>query len=808
MVSLVPDGFSFRNLPRGLVSLGRRMLNLGLSPGIGDTTNGMGRGLIATSGLLETASLHELEEPGGLKADVVTPNGERPKVAISGDHWQAVARCLIHAPALVITVGVLSLTFRGVFWEVPGVNSNIYINALQFAAKVHESFILLSLCDIVLHHVRGSLFGPDGVPLGLLSLGFQLNSLAYFFSREFWGALGTNRQRKTHQPLLILGVAIAFLLANLAGPSSAITMIPKLDWWRLDELWPGNRIQFSAYIEAPNSTIFPQLLTKDIVPSHCFEEESERLGKRDCPSAGLSDILTRAPVFGSLKSTWDATSGLTMNITMPAANNSVSRFLTGQLSIVFRGNNSLYVASSVPDFAASSLYRWYTLVSSYRAPLGEEDSGPIISLSTRPLFKATLRSGSEKLPLYKPLVQVECQSSNFGDERVIFPHDLFSIPPWDSDPFLSADWSISTPPMPDFVSSNASPGKVGFTWVDPDISGGPRPSILGLFTMPSLESSSGSNGRMYACTVDARWVPAEPWIDPKTNVFVQESDPRPVDVLLAEADWESVVKPYPSISIDIGWAQSLNVVYDTSENLTGVEALGSACATTLEIRVNADFSAFGDPMAQCLDSALAIYLTDGLARIQTSVPTFFSATGQTSGGGKVMEIEHLDLDPGLGNQAQSLDPKDFRDTSRFTELYFPAWRYGYGYGFKGITIYIATTVLLLYAVLAVIHMGIVMTSGISSSTWGTVGEMLVLAINSSNSAQLQNTCAGVRSSTTWGLVANIRETADQHLELVLAGDERSGGRVCMPPKQDKAYGNVPSIEAAGRVRRRVASNAD
>jgi hypothetical protein len=72
-----------------------------------------------------------------------------------------------------------------VFWQAPGPNTNSVLGALQFAAKVHESLIGVSLCTMVLYHIRNGLLGAHVVPLGPLGSGFQLNSVAYVFSAEF-----------------------------------------------------------------------------------------------------------------------------------------------------------------------------------------------------------------------------------------------------------------------------------------------------------------------------------------------------------------------------------------------------------------------------------------------------------------------------------------------------------------------------------------------------------------------------------------------------------------------------------------------
>lgn len=83
-------------------------------------------------------------------------------------------------------------------------------------------------------HIRNGLLGSHGVPLGLLSSGFQLNSVAYMFSTESWGGAISKHQGAVGRLPLVLGILAAFALANLA----AITMIPRLNRWPLRELEP------------------------------------------------------------------------------------------------------------------------------------------------------------------------------------------------------------------------------------------------------------------------------------------------------------------------------------------------------------------------------------------------------------------------------------------------------------------------------------------------------------------------------------------------------------------------------------------
>ena len=61
--------------------------------------------------------------------------------------------------------------------------------------------------------------------------------------------------------------------ANLAAPSSAITMLLRLDWWPMRELWPDNGVTFSAYSHAANDTLFPGTVTKGIFPGYCYGDQ-------------------------------------------------------------------------------------------------------------------------------------------------------------------------------------------------------------------------------------------------------------------------------------------------------------------------------------------------------------------------------------------------------------------------------------------------------------------------------------------------------------------------------------------------------
>ena len=90
---------------------------------------------------------------------------------------------------------------------------------------------------------------------------------------------------------------------------------------------------------------------------------------------------------------------------------------------------------------------------------------------------------------------------------------------------------------------------------------------------------------------------------------------------------------------------------------------------------------------------------------------------------------------------------------------------GYAYSFEGITIKLSITILMLHAVLALCHTVYEVGSGLSSSSWDSVVELVALAMNSAPTTTLLNTCAGITQITTMKLIVRIVPTKADHLEL-------------------------------------------
>lgn len=270
--------------------------------------------------------------------DLLKPYGEVPKVAIKRGlrgNWTKLAP---HVIAVCVTIAVCQLSFRDVYWmdlrppDEPvalGLTQGGALNFLQLAAKLHELLILASISALVLHAVQAHLTGRSGLPLGMMSIGFELGSAQFLRRKSFWSFLWTvDPATGKGFPYMRFWLLALFstILVTLAGPSSAIAVIPTLNYFVLPrpfvapvlpyyvgnistELWPTELS--AASLNAPNSGIA------------CVDPDS--LGEQNiCPVGGFGQTYDWA---GGLLF---ADSDTGTNISFPDATGETRRVLSAQ----------------------------------------------------------------------------------------------------------------------------------------------------------------------------------------------------------------------------------------------------------------------------------------------------------------------------------------------------------------------------------------------------------------------------------------------------------------------------------------------
>ena len=116
--------------------------------------------------------------------------------------------------------------------------------------------------------------------------------------------------------------------------------------------------------------------------------------------------------------------------------------------------------------------------------------------------------------------------------------------------------------------------------------------------------------------------------------------------------------------------------------------------------------------------------------------------------------------------------------------------YGWAYQVDSVGTKLAIVVMVTYCVFAVAHICYALISGMSSSAWDSVAELVALAVNSKPTTVLQNTCAGIIGAKVFKTNVQILETTEGHLELCF--DEGPGSHdSATKVKINENYGRIP-----------------
>ena len=152
---------------------------------------------------------------------------EQTKVAIRKSRTTALLRALVHVVPVGVAMWEIVLN-----WNTYFVGYAIYNQAYyQFGAKAHEIAIEASLSAIIFSYVRYELMLGSGIPFGALFSGLQVSQASYLWSMEFWGTVSSRSISSKGKLRLLFVVITSIFIAAVAGPSSAILLVPRLDYW-------------------------------------------------------------------------------------------------------------------------------------------------------------------------------------------------------------------------------------------------------------------------------------------------------------------------------------------------------------------------------------------------------------------------------------------------------------------------------------------------------------------------------------------------------------------------------------------------
>lgn len=691
------------------------------------------------------------------------------KVAITRKRRSVLADTFIHIVPIAITAVLLSLNFNHVFFKnEDNTHVQALLNSFQFGAKLHEVLIAASLTSIVLYRVRRELLKPNakGVALGFVTVPYELSDITLLASTQFWGALTSPRRGGVRLlewlPMTILLIAGLFLVA-VVGPSSAILMVPALNWFEVKSPFKGGPI--SVYTNISSSDLWPQSITADLLPDGCLNASDASL-QHYCPSAGYGAISSW--VAGNMKQRQVG------NITMANDDGSSAvRYLTGTTNAPWYASKGGSVASTIGVKQARDLasLAWY----------GSLTDQPFSSKLGYTRIEPFFPDGQS---IMKPFVQVQCGYNVVGNQTsYIFPHDTLQIPPFDT--LIDPVWYVPDAILSQVLNGGDELGNNSFAWVDMQQYRG-EPSIGAVFAF-----NSPSNLVILPCVVDARWVPVEMWLEPKSDYSIRQNSTDPG--LLLQRILKKKVPVGKPIHISPGWADALNpggpnrqVLADLSATLVNIPDMLQHWGYNLtNHQDDSKYFAIGPPVTDAeypfvVSNMLGLYLTDALARVNSFPisalhdPVLGEGTGFTSwvNNNNTIYLENLN---GIGISVREWAGKAVESGwSGWTETQFHLLRNGYGWQLEGATMWLAVAILLIQAIIGLAHIVSIWINKTSSRSWQSMTELLALAMNSKPSERLQGTSAGIEGAQPFREMVIIREAEPDHLELIVQGSEGIG----------------------------------
>lgn len=713
---------------------------------------------------------------------------------------------MVHLLPVVINFTLIGLYLRRVSWTPPLPTTNV-LNALQFAAKVHETIMVASLATILLHHIRYRLLstGQRGVPLGMMTSPFRLLDITYLWSREFLATLRNPRRLRPLEVITIIIHVFLFTLAAVLGPASAISMLPRLGEWELAKTITDapfysihdQTIVYQAYIGAELSDIFPKVITASFNPEACDHSNLSLPQTNNCPRFGLTDILQ-----GILLS---ETSGSGYNVS-PAQ----KWFHMAEYNITIQAHHQ-----AVPT-RVISLMR-YPFEGSPQAP-SDEDFGAVVDVTTH--TDAILSLTKKLLHHY-----LECWSTAMPNDNA---GTIYSFVSGGERPAqykfyarqpqaigLSSAWkqpyvsSICSKPGVGHAASNSMTFNFqSYEGTTPYIAtldaellfmvlrntGMGFINISDLNTTPSFTPSAALafTSQLYTtlCLVKAYW------IDSNLSGSQFEYDERSLAWdwqatedghstcngcrFRAEDAWFDHTNATEIIHLDLDWLSVLDhgTDGDSTSKHGFFNKVRRACLGS-SILGNDDPDNIGNnPDLICIAAGLGAGIAEGLSKLPYHVGmhaigthedwpsnaiTFSPWTSSIS-----LEAVGYYLHGNWSNS--TLTPSQIKANS--TRLDFSLTQKLYGYSFSGSTITLAFVVLFLYVATVLVHISI-MTFGTSwsSRAWKTLGEFYVLALQSPTpTSVLENTGGGVKVSKTWQARASVEELQDGNRVGILVRD--------------------------------------
>lgn len=676
---------------------------------------------------IEELNGHDLSknEPDDYRARLLPKREKLQRMKTAKRQKEILVDWVYHSISTAIGILILVLNIRQYYWQDFGhPYQDAFLQAFQYAAKAHDLLMVISVKSIITQVLRYLRKFSENIPIDLLIGGFRLGSPGSLFLKIFREKAGVHANK-----FGLLGffglLSLGFFLTAFVGPSSAIIMIPRLNWWDVTPKTAlGGRFNDRLFFNRTETQLWPQNVTQEIYAKSDYCDGRD-MTYEDCAIRAW-DIVRQ----------WAGTNqreGSKPNITV-YQDIEVSRMLT---SVGGPPDQSSWTVTSTvgSEFTRDLIHYWTWL----------EEKSDILKIINRPVIKPKFKNPQMKVK--KPLVQTQCSSyfdPDWDHDVFEFPHNELLTPPLDQ--FKENVWSLPN----QFVMNlkrHTNSSKLRFDWFDTasNFSDKGAPSLGGVLIYRADDGTSKTDA-LAACSFDSRWVPVEYYLDPVNSMTVNQDSPNPMDIL--NGSQKAKVADLIQMKLTLDWANSMNIP-DRNPSVPGaslVESLLGFFGEPGVISSHGDKSISDPNPRKSLDwrlsTTLGLYLTEGLARAFQDVGNGTMIYHQTFNTPQpflyeLNDVNNKILQEGYSNGTLDWVPRndprwnDSMDSwdkwaieHGYTEMVIEYKRYGYGYGFQGLPIKFATAALGIYILLVGLHVLLQLSSRYGSEETPSTDELL------------------------------------------------------------------------------------
>ncbi|CAD6590448.1 MAG: hypothetical protein ASARMPREDX12_004370 [Alectoria sarmentosa] len=699
---------------------------------------------------------------------------EPTKPVVKKSFWVGFSRCLIHILPVTVSLVLFRLNLGGFYIghgfsqqssdDLTDQGNDVKLALIQVAAKVQELLVISSYGVIIFSVTRDRLL-HKGIPLGLAASGLSFARISYFWSPALWGAISALiTSSKIQGVCLLILITLGGLIATTAGPASAILMLPR------PTNWPEFTTDF--WLNGTADVYWPSKLTSDHLGGpRCSSDRG--LGTIECVAKGISSLE-------SFYNYYRSQSGYEIS--------TVESQFPRILQAIPRKAGISAESWSVAPHAATSLLKndlwydphWYPAnfhSTGIRYAETYSQAAAVRTVCTRDVLifsNATFDVSLPNPPAYDLWAKLDDRSGNHTAIKLAKPL-----------------WG---------THKGAHTEQRGLTtvWIPPKSD--MESVTTGLVILGPLASTSATERFGVVCSIDGRWNKAMHVLTGKGNTVVSLANQASISVVQSGKRSDRVI-PNNALPINDGswrhiaaeqaWLEALtplvpqylNEAKTALKESTMTTALANLfIAANILLRTDNLTSSEERYWIQNIETVTSTAMADAISRVglgqQYDTHQYYTSFGtECTGIG------------GASPRKWCPGPPPYNQSSL---LAFHGFLTGYAYKASRVTDYLSIVVLLLHMVAALAHTLYLLFTRLSSASWDTVEELIVLAqVSTTDTKDLRNTSAGIKRFSTMALNTRVRTSGsgagEEKVELLIGGaeGEKMGG-----VEEGEEYGNV------------------